>query len=244
MSMLWIWAAFAGVVRGYSGFGFAMLLALGLLATHPPAVAIPVTLLLDLICSVSLWQGAARHFHRRIGAWLVVGMLLAIPLGSLLLSRISSNWMALVVGLLCLVGGGLVLLQAPQAEAPKVTDRLALPAGFVAGLAMSLASAGGPPLMLYLLRSGLPAVRLRATAIVFFAVSSGWALLGLWWMGSFGSEHLQLAAALLVPALAGNLAGQWLHRHWHGFPLRNGIGVLLVLMSGWILLTSLARLNA
>ncbi len=50
----------AGLVRGYSGFGFAMLLALGLLTRLSPAQVVPVALMLDLACSVSLWPGALR----------------------------------------------------------------------------------------------------------------------------------------------------------------------------------------
>ncbi len=53
----------AGLVRGYSGFGFAMLLALGLLTRLTPAQVVPVALMLDLACSVSLWPAALRNFH-------------------------------------------------------------------------------------------------------------------------------------------------------------------------------------
>ena len=38
----------AGLVRGYSGFGFAMLMALGLMLRLPPAEAVPVALILDV----------------------------------------------------------------------------------------------------------------------------------------------------------------------------------------------------
>lgn len=58
--MLMLLAAFAGLVRGYSGFGFAMILALGLLSVRSPADVIPVVLLLDLLCSAGLWPRALR----------------------------------------------------------------------------------------------------------------------------------------------------------------------------------------
>ncbi len=60
--MLWLLAFTAGLVRGFSGFGFSMILALGLMATVPPSVAVPVALLLDLVCSAGLWIGACRGF--------------------------------------------------------------------------------------------------------------------------------------------------------------------------------------
>ena len=54
-----------------------------------------------------------------------------------------------------------------------------------------MASAGGPPVVVYLLRSGLPAANVRGTAIVFFAVSDLLALGSLWWLQVLNAEHLQ-----------------------------------------------------
>ncbi|MEN0104841.1 MAG: sulfite exporter TauE/SafE family protein [Pseudomonas sp.] len=227
--MLLILAFAAGLLRGYSGFGFAMVLALGLLATSPPALAIPVVLLLDLLCSISLWPGARKTFDARVGVRLLVGMLLAVPVGSLALARLPPQWMAPVVAALCLVGGVLVLVRQPLAGRPVATG-WAMPAGFISGLVTAMASAGGPPVVVYLLRSGLPAASVRGTAIVFFAVSDVLALASLWWFEVLGLEHLHLAATLLLPALLGNVLGQVLFRR-KPMSLHLLIGSVLVLLS-------------
>lgn len=239
--MLMLLAAFAGLVRGYSGFGFAMILALGLLAARPPAEVIPVVLLLDLLCSASLWPRALRDRHVQLTARLVIGMLLAVPLGVLAFSWLPGGWMGPLIALLCLVGGALTLLQ-PQGitQGREVSLWAAFWAGVGAGLATTLASAGGPPLMLYLLRCGLSPRALRATAILFFAASSAMALFGMLLFGLIGTPHLQLAAALLVPALAGNLLGQWLQPRWQPCSLHRLVGGLLVVLSGFSLWGSLA----
>lgn len=228
--MLLILAFSAGLLRGYSGFGFSMVLALGLLTVTPPALAIPVVLLLDLVCSVSLWRGAGKTFHPGMGGRLIIGMLLAVPVGSLALARLPEHWMAPVVALLCLVGGVLVLVRQPVPGGRPVATRWALPAGLVSGLVTAMASAGGPPVVVYLLRSGLPAARVRGTAIVFFAVSDVVALASLWWLQVLSLEHLHLAAGLLLPALAGNVAGQLLFRR-KPMSLNLLIGSVLVLLS-------------
>lgn len=233
----------AGLVRGYSGFGFAMLLALGLLTRLSPAQVVPVALMLDLACSVSLWPGALRSFHAPIGGRLILGMLLAVPLGAGLLSAVPGAWMTPVIASLCLLGGLLVLWRPPPIRSEGPGTRGALPAGLASGLAMTMASAGGPPLILYLLRSGLDAAHLRGTAILFFVASSGCSLLGLWVFGVLGREHLTLALALLLPAVAGNLIGQLLHHHWRPVPMRLVVGVILVLTSTAMLWRSLARLG-
>lgn len=234
--MFMFFAFAAGVVRGYSGFGFAMILTLGLLASLAPAQVIPVVLMLDLVCSVSLWPGALKTFHPRIGGQLIVGMLLAVPLGALALARLPEQWMAPVAAGLCLLGGVLVL--ARPAVSRLLASRWALPAGLASGLATAMASAGGPPLVVYLLRSGLPPARVRGTAIVFFAASSASALLSLWCLQALNHDQLSLAATLLLPALAGNLLGQWLFRR-KPLSLQRVIGVLLVLLSAATLLNSL-----
>lgn len=238
------WVAFAaGLVRGYSGFGFAMLLALGLLTHLPPAQVVPVTLMLDLVCSITLWPAALRNFHVPIGTRLICGMLLAVPLGAWLLRLIPAAWMTPIIALLCLLGGLLVLYRPPAVPAGGPNKLGALAAGLASGLAMTMASAGGPPSILYLLRSGLSAAHLRGTAVLFFVASSSCALLGLWLFGLVGRDHLTLAVSLLVPALVGNLAGQVLHRYWQPFPMRMVVGVILVLTSGAMLWRSLARLG-
>ncbi|MGY4531744.1 putative membrane protein YfcA [Pseudomonas sp. TE3786] len=236
--MLLILAFAAGLLRGYSGFGFSMVLALGLLTVSPPALAIPVVLLVDLLCSISLWPEARRTFDRRIGLRLIGGMLLAVPLASLALARLPEQWMAPVVALLCLVGGVLVLVRQRAAVRPLATG-WALPAGLVSGVVTALASAGGPPVVVYLLRSGLPAVSVRGTAIVFFALSDGVALGSLWWLQVLSLAHLQLAASLLVPALLGNVAGQVLFRR-KPMSLHLLIGSVLVLLSAVTLAANLA----
>ncbi len=229
--MLLILAFAAGVLRGYSGFGFAMVLALGLLTVSPPAVAIPVVLLLDLLCSVSLWPAAAKSVHRGVGLRLIAGMLLAVPMGSLALARLPAQWMAPVVALLCLVGGVLVLVPRPvTAVAKPLATNWALPMGFVSGLVTAMASAGGPPVVVYLLRSGLSAGSVRGTAIVFFAASDVVALGSLWALQALSIEHLHRAASLVVPALLGNVLGQVLFRR-KPMGLNRVIGSVLVLLS-------------
>lgn len=236
--MFWLLAFAAGLVRGYSGFGFAMLLALGLLTQLTPAQAVPVALLLDVACSITLWPGALRSYRRPVLVRLVVGMLLAVPAGAWLLLWLPPRIMAPLVALACLVGGLLVLWR-PVAGKP-LGQSAALPAGVASGLATTLASAGGPPLMLYLLRSGMDGAQLRGTAVLFFVVSSVCSLIGLAIAGVLGAQQWQLALGLALPALLGNLLGQWLHGRWQPLPLRTLVGGLLVLLSSASLLHGLA----
>jgi len=227
--MFMVLAFVAGVVRGYSGFGFAMILALGLLPSLAPTLVIPVVLMLDLVGSVSLWPRALKTFHRQVGVRLIVGMWLALPLGLLALARLPEQWTAPAAAGLCLLGGLLSLIKArPPSSTDSLSLRWALPAGVASGLATAMASAGGPPLIVYLLRSGLPALQIRGTAIGFFAISSSLTVLAA--LNVLSLAHLQLAATLVLPSLAGSVLGQWLFRR-KPMSLQRLVGGLLVVMA-------------
>nr|WP_206062588.1 sulfite exporter TauE/SafE family protein [Kushneria phosphatilytica] len=109
-------ALLAGVTRGYCGFGFAMLVALGLSGFMAPVEAVPVALLLDLLAAAGLLQVAARHAHRRVLGRLVLGMLLAVGLGVWLLSRMPAAPMRMVIALLSLSGGMALLCRVGRRD--------------------------------------------------------------------------------------------------------------------------------
>jgi len=221
----------AGVVRGYSGFGFAMILALGLLPSLAPTLVIPVVLMLDLVGSISLWPRALKTFHRQVGLRLIVGMWLALPVGLLALARLPEQWTAPFAAGLCLLGGLLSLIKTqPPSSTQALNLHWALPAGIASGLATAMASAGGPPLIVYLLRSGLPALQVRGTAIGFFAIGSASSLAVLAALNVLSFAHLQLATTLVLPSLAGSVLGQWLFRR-KPMSLQRPVGGVLVLMA-------------
>ena len=93
--------------------------------------------------------------------------------------------------------------------------------------------------MIYLLRSGLDARQLRGTAVLFFLASSSFALIGLGVAGVLNGAQWRLALELALPALAGNLLGQWLLPRWQPLSLRVLVGGLLVLLSAGSLLKAI-----
>lgn len=231
-------ALLAGVVRGYCGFGFAMLLALGLMLFLPPIEAVPLALLLDLITSLGLWRHALRCADWPRLRRLLLGMSVATLMGIWLITTTPATPMRVVVALLGLAGALSLLMRR---EAGVATDEAPIGrwssviAGGVSGLCMTLASAGGPPLMLYLLQQRLRPISLRATAIVFFAASSGASLMGLGLTGAVDSDTLLRGAWLLLPALAGNALGQWIFVRSPPHSMRHTVAPLLIVLSIWVL---------
>jgi len=226
-------ALLAGVVRGFSGFGYAVIVVLGLNLLLAPQAALATAILLDLACCLGLLREAAVQCHRPLLGRLSLGMLLALPVGLWAVSWLPPGVLSPLVGGVSLLGGVLLLVDWPL---PQLAHRFSITAGLASGLAMTTASAGGPPLMLYLLNQPLPAAVQRATAILFFALCSAAVLLGLALGGLVTSSVLQMAAWMWLPSLLGNQLGQWLFQRYQPRGLRRWVAPLLVLMSLWVLL--------
>src|SRR5690554_1428512 len=82
-------ALVAGAVRGFSGFGSALVLTPSLSALYGPAIAVPISLLMELALAVPFVPPAARLVDwRRIGA-LCLAAFGAVPLGAWVLLSVD-----------------------------------------------------------------------------------------------------------------------------------------------------------
>ena len=50
----------AGIVRGFSGFGFSALTVAGISLFMAPAAVVPAVLVLEILASISVWRSAVR----------------------------------------------------------------------------------------------------------------------------------------------------------------------------------------
>lgn len=157
----------AGLARGFSGFGAALIFIPLAAAAIGPQQAAPLMLLIEFVAVVSLAPGAWRLADRREVAWLTAGAVLGTPLGAALLlaaDPVSLRWAvaALILGLLALVASGWRYTGPPHAGA-------AVGVGGVAGVLAGVALVPGPPVLAYLLGRDMPAARLRAVFNLFLA---------------------------------------------------------------------------
>lgn len=238
----------AGTLRGYTGFGFAMLMALGLLWLLPPVEVVTTVLLLDLLGALGLASSAWRDADSAVLKRLLPTMVLASIAGVALMGVLPTTAARLLVAGLCLIGA-LTTLAQPKRGNDLTTQldrrrdlRLAIPAGGASGLAMSLSSAGGPPLMIYLMHSRLHPHTARATAIVFFLSASSTALLGYLSVGLVRTDTVWLALSLCPLALVGAALGHSLFDRFPPLSYRIAVAPLLILMAAWLLLREVRTL--
>jgi uncharacterized membrane protein YfcA len=226
-------AFIAALIRGFSGFGYAVLVVLGLNLLMPAQQAIATAIFLDLVCCLSLIPRALHDYHRVLLKELLLGMVLMLPVGMWAVNFLPAPLMSLIVGSVSLLGGVLLWLNIPLR---KLHHQFAIPAGMASGLAMTTASAGGPPMMVYLLNQPIPSIQKRSTAILFFAVCSGCTCIGLAFSGLINGNTLHWGGLMLLPSLLGNYCGQKSFQQWGHLPFQRGIAPLLILMSLWVIL--------
>ncbi len=227
-------AFLAAVLRGFTGFGFVMAAVPILSLALPPIQVVPLALLLQIEISALDLRQAVRICDRHALAWLVPGMIAGTPIGVAALAALAPGAARVAIGAMILAA---VAVLAKGMRLPPQPSRLVtLTAGLVAGVSNGLAGMSGPPVVTYLLALPLSTAVIRATSIVFFAVTAAAALVPMTWHGLVGRATLvwSVAAlpALFVGARLGRFGFQRSPATWHR---RVALVVLGVLGTGLIL---------
>lgn len=198
-------SALAGLVRGFSGFGAAMIFLplAGLVVT--PAVAVPLLFVADNLATLHITLPAFRRC-----AWseilpLAVGAALTIPFGVLLLVSVDPQVMRWAISLLILLA---VALLASGWRLKRTLSPVGTAAvGSVAGLAGGAASLYGPPMILFWLGGQAGAAQVRVNILAVFGLMSVVAGLTQWLNGLLTLEVMKEAMFLLPVYAAGAFAG-------------------------------------
>lgn len=224
----------AALVRGFSGFGSAMINAPMLSILWGPAVGVPVAALVEIAPAIQLTPNAVRLCNWRTVAAISIPAVLMLPAGSWLLVTVPADPMRRGIGLVILL---LVIVLAsgwryrgPRGAAPSAAI------GAVAGTLGGAAGVAGPPVILYLMASDDPPVRIRADLIVYFdAILIGltvtFAAIGL-----LTAEVAWKTAILCAPFLAGSLLGARMFGLASETLFRNVAFVVLAASALWALL--------
>lgn len=226
-------AFFAGALRGYSGFGFA-LAAVPLLTTcWPPVLAMPVVLILEMVLTVAFLPSLWGSIDRRSVTLLVAGAAVATPLGHWALASLEAGTVRLGLGMLLLLF--VVVLWTPPFAGPMASSAggspmLALGAGAASGLLSGSTAMSGPPVILYYLGREVSAATGRASMMAYFLLSAAVAI-ALGGATRVYAANFGLYALKLAPfALAGSFVGS---RCFAAFPVsayRHAALVMLALL--------------
>ncbi|HYI04431.1 MAG TPA: sulfite exporter TauE/SafE family protein [Reyranella sp.] len=159
-------ACIAGMVRGFAGFGAAMIMTPIFSALYGPAVGVALCLMLEIAVALPVVPGVVRlvDWHR-IGL-LLVAAALGVPVGNLVLTQVAPEPMrwaisAIVLGAVALLASGWRFAGRPRAAAT-------LTAGVTSGFLNGLAGMAGPPIAFYYLAGDETVTRVRANLTTYF----------------------------------------------------------------------------
>jgi hypothetical protein len=228
-------AFLAGCVRGFSGFGGAMVLVPILAAAYSPRIAVPVLVLTDFVLTLPLAWRARRQCVWREIVPLAGGYALALPLGIAVLVVADPTRLTRVTGLLVLTVAAAMALGLRREM--RASRRGAAGVGVASGLLAGSTGVGGPPVVLFWLGGRDPVPQVRANLIVFFTVTGVLSLTLLTASGLANRDTLALTAALMPVYGLGLLTGA---RGFKGMPERvyRPAALLLIAAAG---LTALVR---
>jgi hypothetical protein len=188
-----------GLVRGFSGFGTAMIMVPPLSLVFGPAAAIPIMSIVDTTGSLPLLPRAVRQCVWREVGPLVVGASILMPVGVFVLIVVDPELLRWTISLAIL---GLVALLASgwRYTAPP-TPLMSAGIGGAAGLMGGSIGIAGPPVILFWLGGQSSAATVRSNIIVFFAllVIVGWISFA---VGGLFTWEVVSVAMLLIPIFA------------------------------------------
>ena len=195
----------AGVMRGITGFGGAMLMGppLGLLLG--PVTAVAIALVLEAAAGVVMIRGALVDLRPKLFAQLIIPACVAIPIGTSvlvgldpLLARKLIAGMVLVSSLAMAAG-----LRYRREAGPALTVAI----GSLAGVLLGATGIGGPPVVLFLLSGPVEARHARAILVLFVTATSVIGLAALAWNGVLGGDLVRWILITLPVYLVGVVVG-------------------------------------
>lgn len=196
----------AGVVRGYSGFGLSALVMTSLALVIPPSQIVPITLLLEVLATLVLFRDIRGDIVWRLLIWLLVGAVVATPLGLLFLQQLSADTVRLTLSGFILCACILLWRKATQ-ESWAQGSLPAFLTGIVSGIANGAAAVGGLPVVIFLVAAVSGAGALRATAMAYLLLLNTYGFSATYIAGLVDGQVLLRLGVFMVPALLGVYLG-------------------------------------
>jgi len=203
-------AAVAGLVRGFSGFGTAMVFLPVAGQFVPPVAAITVLAVMDAFGPLPNLPRALRDGDPADIGRLLAGTLLLLPVGLAVLSVLDPAVFRSLVGAVALTLVACLILGLRYRG--RLRPRMVFGIGGVAGFLGGAAGVPGPPVILFYMASPQPAAVIRANTMLYLFSFDLLILAMLWAWGGLAWPPVLLGLVLVAPVVLGNMAGAALFR--------------------------------
>lgn len=198
----------SGVVRGFAGFGTAMIYLPFAGWVLGPFAALTTIVCFDLISPLPTVPRAWRVADLKDIARLGVGLVIGLPIGLYFLSMVPPEIFRYSVSILALLL--LMALIGGVRYRGILTRKMVFGTGGLSGLMMGVAGLPGPPVILLYMARPIAAHVIRANTLLYLVLTDIVMIPTLAAFGKLETTAVLLGIFLIIPALVGILIGSWL----------------------------------
>lgn len=201
----------AGLMRGFAGFGSAMLMAPIFAILFGSAEMVVTVIAIELVVSLQLFPQVRRYADWRLLTPMSAAACAAMPLGVWLLASVDKN--VIVTAVSAVIVAFVLLMWSGWKYRGRRSVAATVLVGAVSGAMMATTSVGGPPVLLYLLSGNDPPQVNRANIVTYYFLTQFLLIAIVLATGVAGLDAL-VRAVVLFPVMA---AGAWAGgRLFHG----------------------------
>jgi uncharacterized protein len=198
-------ACIAGMVRGFAGFGAAMMMTPVFSALYGPAIGVALCLFLEIVVAVPLVPGVMRLVDwRRIGLMLLAAAA-AVPVGNVVLTLSEPEPMRWAISAIVL--GAVAVLASGWRYSGKPRTATTLAAGAGSGFLNGLSGMAGPPIAFYYLAGDETVTRVRANLTTYFVFVDLAAIITFAARGLVDGDTIVLGLCLAPAVIVGGVLG-------------------------------------
>jgi uncharacterized membrane protein YfcA len=203
-------AVLAGVVRGFSGFGSALIYIPLVAAVYEPRVAAVTLLVIDTVGAAPFSLRACAHCAWREVLPIFIAAAVAVPFGTMALLVVDPTLLRWFMSLLVL--SLLVALVSGWRYQGRPRLPISIGVGLLSGFGGGAVQITGPPVILYWLGTTKDVALVRANLLVYFLLLDVTLCADYAYKNVFTPELLALALLLAIPFFVATGAGATLFR--------------------------------
>ncbi len=198
----------SGILRGYSGFGAALIIIPIFSNLYSPLTALSFHVMIEMPALVVLLPSAVRGYDKKLVNSSLLILIFAVPCGFYFISLIDAVYLRLFIGAFVVASVFVIWLGVPLIFSSKKNFfRLACGAS---GFCQGLMGLGGPPVVATLIGRRDDNATTRANIIVVMTVLLISSLCSQLYFGAITLTPVTLALTLFFPYLLSNQIGKWL----------------------------------
>ena len=195
----------AGIVRGFSGFGSAMIIMPVASSVLSPVEAVIFLVACEMLGPLPNLPAAWRDGAPRDVGLLMIGVVIALPVGLWCLSRMDPVMFGWLISAIVIVL--LILIVSGWRYGGELTPGLTVATGGLGGFMTGFSGIPGPPVIMLYMASRLPIGTIRANFLLYLLAIDVVLFPLMWALGMMVWKIALLGLLIGVPNLVGNMIG-------------------------------------